>query len=543
MTTAARFDYIVIGAGSAGCVVASRLSEDKSVNVLLLEAGPAAGGFWMRTPAGMAMLFHSERVNWGYQTEPVAALNDRRIFWPRGKVLGGTSAINGMVFIRGDRRDFDGWAGLGNSGWSWNDVLPYFKRMESNVRGGNASRGGEGPLVVSDPREKHPAVADFIAAARAMGSPAVEDFNAGDVEGAGFFQASIRHGARHSAYDAFIAPVRGRGNLTVRTNVHVRRVLIEDGVAAGVELVAAGATHTLRAAREVIVSAGALNSPQLLMLSGVGEGAALQAHGIRTLADLPGVGKNLQDHFTVRMQFATTPASSVNRDFRGWRKYAQGAKYLASGGGWLAMPSSWGAAFLRSSPDIPYADVEVAVRPYTYKAPPGGSVTVDKHPAFGVSVYRVRPASRGEVRLRSADPFEAPAFLPNFLGHPEDIAATISAGRQVRGIFASDPMARRVLGELVPGGGVRTDDQWLDFMRREGQCAFHPAGSCKMGSDAMAVVDARLRVRGVQRLRVIDASIMPVVVSGNTNAASMMIGEKGADMIREDQRELAPLAA
>lgn len=534
MTSAASFDYIIVGAGSAGCVVASRLSEDPSVRVLLLEAGPPAGGFWMRTPAGMAMLFHSERVNWRYETEPVPMLNGRRIFWPRGKVLGGTSAINGMVFIRGDRRDYDGWARLGNSGWSWDEVLPLFKRMETNVRGANAVRGGEGPLVVSDPRERHPAVADFIAAAGAIGLPEVEDFNAGNVEGAGFLQATIRRGARHSAYDAFIAPARHRANLVVRTGVHVTRVLIEDGVANGVELIEDGARQAAHAAREVILSAGALNSPQVLMLSGVGDGAALQQHGIHTRVHVPGVGKNLQDHFTIRMQFETTPESSCNRDFRGWRKYVQGVKYLATGGGYLANPSSWAAAFLRSSPEMDYADVEVAVRPFTYKAPPGEPVKVDGNHAFGASVYRVRPASRGEVRLRSSDPMEAPAFVPNFLEHPDDIAATISAGRQVRRIFASDPMARRVLGELVPGSSVQTDEQWLDFMRRDGQCAFHPAGSCKMGTDPMAVVDARLRVRGVRRLRVIDASIMPVVVSGNTNAASMLIGEKGADMIRED---------
>ena len=533
-TSLETYDYIIVGAGSAGCVVARRLSDQSGCRVLLLEAGPPADDFWVRTPAGMAIVFKSERFNWRYYTEPVPALNNRKIYWPRGKALGGSSAINGMVYVRGNRRDYDHWKALGNPGWGWDDVLPYFKRSESNDLGAGPFHGGDGLLGVSGPAVRHPTSADFIEAARRTGLPRVEDFNTGEQEGAGFMQATIRNGVRQSTYEAFLAPVRDRPNLVVRTGVQVRQVLFDGNVATGVEVLDKGEVHAFAAAREVILCAGAVSSPHLLMLSGIGDGESLHRQSIKTLVHLPGVGQNLQDHFTVRIQAKTNRESSYNGDLIGWRKYWQGLRYLATKGGYLAMPSTSTGAYLRSSPDMEYADLQVSFRPMTFTYHESGKVEVDTYHAIGASVYRARPDSRGEIALRSPNPLDAPAVIPNYLGAAEDIRATLSGVRQLRKILATEPLASRIVAELIPGPHVKTDEQWIDFMRREGQCAFHAAGTCKMGGDPMAVVDARLRVHGVERLRVVDASIMPLVTCGNINAPTIMIGEKGADMIRAD---------
>jgi len=528
------FDYVVVGAGSAGCVVASRLSEQPNCRVLLLEAGPPADDFWIRTPAGMATLFNSEKYNWRFHTEPIPTLDNRKLYWPRGKTLGGSSAINGMVYCRGNRDDYDLWARLGNSGWNWDEVLPYFKRSENNMRGACAYHGADGPLVVSDPAVKHPSILDFVESARRRGIPQVDHFTGLEREGAGILQATIRNGVRHSAFDAFIAPVRQRQNLIVRSGVHVCRLLCKDNEVTGVEVIEKGNVINYEARREVILCAGALASPQLLMLSGIGDGDVLQRHGIRTVMHLPGVGHNLQDHFTARVQALCTPESSYNSDLIGWRKYMQGLRYVLTKSGYLALSSSQAAAFVKSKPDIDFADLEISFRPMTFMYNDTGVVEVDKYHAIGASVYRVRPASRGEIQLRSADPLQAPAFIPNYLQDGEDVEAMLSGMRILRSILKNDPIASRIVKELVPGPSVTTDEQLIDFMRREGHCAYHPAGSCKMGNDAMAVVDERLRVRGIGRLRVVDASIMPTVTSGNTNAPTIMIGEKGADMIRSD---------
>ncbi|WP_233213833.1 GMC family oxidoreductase [Pollutimonas nitritireducens] len=542
-TSTDSFDFIIVGAGSAGCVVASRLSEQPDCRVLLLEAGPPADNFWIRTPAGMAKMFKSERYNWRFHTEPVPTLGNRKLYWPRGKALGGSSAINGMVYCRGNRDDYDLWARLGNSGWSWDEVLPYFKRSENNMRGATPYHGGEGPLVVSDPVVKHPSITDFVEAARRTGIPQIDDFTGVEQEGTGILQANIRNGMRQSAYDAFIAPVRHRPNLVVRTGVHVRRVLFKDKEATGVEVLENGQVLAYQARQEVVMSAGALASPQLLMLSGIGDGEALQRHGIQTVMHTPGVGRNLQDHFTARLQALCTPESSYNADLNGWRKYMQGLRYILTKSGYLALSSSQAAAFVKSGPEIDFADLEISFRPMTFTYKDTGVVEVDNYHAIGASVYRVRPASRGEIQLRSADPLQAPAFIPNYLEAAEDVEAMLSGLRILRSILATDPMASRIVKELVPGPSVTTDEQLIDFMRREGHCAYHPAGSCKMGNDAMAVVDERLRVRGVRRLRVVDASIMPTVTSGNTNAPTIMIGEKGADMIRADTLKTSTFAA
>lgn len=537
------YDYIVVGAGSAGCVVARRLSDDPAVRVLLLEAGPPARNFWLKVPAGMAPLFRSERYNWRFMTEPEPKLRDRRMYWPRGKVLGGSGAINGLAHVRGHRRDFDHWAQLGNTGWGWDGVLPYFQRSEDNDRGPGQGRGVGGPLPVTNPMVIHPAVTDFIESTRRLGVPLLDDLEAGDNDGVGLSQFNIRKGVRQSSYDVYVKPVEGRPNLVVRPNVHVRRIQFDGHTATGVELTESGLTRSVQATREVVVAAGALQSPHLLMLSGVGDGDMLRDHGVPLLHHSPGVGKNLQDHFNVRVQMGATPGSSYNADLRGWRKYWQGMQYVLFKQGYLTLGNSPAAAFLKSHEALDYADLEISFRPMTFGFDAQGNAAVDSYDAMASSIYRVRPASRGEVRLRSPDPMENPAFQPNFLSDPEDITATISGIRLLRRIMETEPLKSRVVKELTPGGAVETDEQLLDYMEREGQCAFHPAGTCKMGRDPMAVVDERLRVRGIERLRVIDASIMPVVTSGNTNAPTVMIGEKGAEMMQLDAVPARPVAA
>ncbi len=529
-----QYDYIIIGAGSAGCAVARRLSDDPNLRVLLLEAGGPSDGFWNRTPAGVAKLHKSEQVNWNYTTEPVPGLNNRKIYWPAGKALGGGSAINGMVYIRGDRRDFDNWAKQGNPGWAWDDVLPYFKRSETNERGVSDIHGGEGPLYVSNPSVIHPTVDNFIAAAEACGLQRRVDFAWGEQEGAGPVQYTIRNGERHSSYRAYIEPVKDRPNLTVQTGVKVCRIAFADKVAIGVELIDNGQKRIVHARREVILSAGAIRSPHLLLLSGIGDANQLQNHGVPLVAHLPGVGLNLQDHLTVRVQAQTGRASSYNGDLRGWRKYIQGIRYLLTKEGYLALGTSSAAAFLKSSASVDYADIEISFRAMTFTAQPSGKVEIDNYDAISGSVYRVRPASRGQITLRSSDPGDGPAIQPNYLGASEDLEATVAGIRAFRRILAAEPLASHIQKELIPGSDADSDDKIADYVRRDAASVFHPAGSCKMGHDEMAVVDSRLRVHGIKRLRVIDASIMPVVTSGNTNAPTIMIGEKGADLVRAD---------
>ncbi|MDF3836718.1 FAD-dependent oxidoreductase, partial [Cupriavidus basilensis] len=534
----------VIGAGSAGCVVARRLSDNPACRVLLLEAGPPSeGDFWVRTPAGMGKLFQHEQLNWRYFTEPVPTLRNRRIYWPRGKTLGGSSAINGMVYIRGHREDYEHWAELGNAGWGWDDVLPYFRRAETNSRGTGTYPGTDGPLVISDPSVKHPSAFAFLEAARRNGIPTLDEFSGVEMHGAGFLQATISKGIRQSAYEAYIVPVRQRANLVVQASTLVRRIVFRDRQAAGVEVIESGHARTIAARREVIVCAGALSSPHVLMLSGIGDGSMLQRHGIATVVDSPGVGRNLQDHFVVRVQARATRESSYNNALRGWRKYWEGIRYVATRRGYLALGSSMAAAFVRSGPEVDHADLEISFRPMTFRYRATGSVEVDDYPGISASVYNMRPASRGEILLQSADPLQPPAFVPNYLGDPRDVKVMVAGLHEIRRIFATEPLASRVVSEIAPGPDFRTDEQLIDYMEREGQCAFHPAGSCMMGTGGMAVVDERLRVRGVERLRVVDASIMPTVTSGNTNAPTIMIGEKGAAMIASDAAPAREAAA
>uniref|UniRef100_A0A9E7ZS66 GMC family oxidoreductase N-terminal domain-containing protein n=1 Tax=Bosea sp. NBC_00436 TaxID=2969620 RepID=A0A9E7ZS66_9HYPH len=528
------FDYIVVGAGSAGCVVARRLSDNPAARVLLVEAGPPPAGFWQRVPAGMAKMFSANRFNWGFSTEPDPGLGGRRLFWPRGKTLGGSGAINGMVFTRGSRVDYDGWASMGNPGWSWADVLPYFKKLEDNERGANEYRGAAGPLKISDPAVKPRIMYDFIEAAVRSGIPAEEDISTAGNEGVGILQATIHRGVRQSTYDAYLAPVRHRKNLKIMTGAHVLRLQLDDRIATGVELLVGSEKRSVRASVEVVLCAGALNSPQLLMLSGIGDADDLRRHGIETRLHLPGVGRNLQDHYSALVKAETKPGWSHNPALMSWHKYVEGAKYVLTKGGLLACGATFAAALTRSDASMPFPDLQLGFRPITFSYAANGSVSIDEMDAISVSVFICRPKSRGEIRLRSADPLDAPMIIPRYLSTQEDMVAMVRGVRIIRKILKAAPISDRLVCEFLPGDAAQSDAQLADFIRATGKTSFHVSGTCKMGHDEMAVVDNRLKVRGVERLRVVDASIMPTVTSGNTNAPAIMIGEKGADMINED---------
>ncbi|MCO5397810.1 GMC family oxidoreductase [Ralstonia soli] len=528
------YDYIVVGAGSAGCVVASRLSEDPGVRVLLVEAGPDMNHLWVRMPAGAGKLFMNKQFNWAFDTEPVPTLGGRTVYWPRGKGLGGSSSINGMIYMRGQPSDFDQWAALGNDGWSWADVLPYFIRSEANQRGASEYHGGQGPLHVSDAAVTHPTADDFIAAAQQVGIQRSADLNGPPHEGVAYRQYTIRNGRRHTSYNAFIEPVRHRRNLTVRTGVRVTRVLLESGQATGIEVIDQGERRQIAAAREVILSGGALASPHLLMLSGIGDGAALHHHGIAATIESPGVGRDLQDHWFGSLAWRVTPESSYNHRLRGLHKYLEGIRYLLTGSGYLALGAAPVTAYARSEAGRPEADLQLTVSPMTFKFNASGNPVVDDFPAVSGSMVLLTPDSRGHLALKSPDPLQAPAFHPNYLSDPGDIRRSIAGLRLMRRIAEAAPLSSRIVNELVPGVSVTTNEQLLEHLKKNGNSGWHQVGTCRMGVDGQAVVDPRLRVRGVSRLRVIDASIMPRIVAGNTNAACIMIGEKGADMIRAD---------
>jgi len=525
------FDYVIAGGGTAGCVLANRLSADGRHSVLMLEAGPRDSYPWIHIPIGYAKTMFHPVYNWCFKTEPDPGMNGRRVYWPRGRTLGGSSAINGLIYIRGQHEDYDHWATLGNPGWSHVEVLPYFRKLEHNVRGENHWHGADGPQWASDIGTKHELVEALIQAAAELGIPRNDDFNGATQEGAGYFQLTTRRGFRCSTAVAYLRPARRRANLSIATSAQVTRITFDGRRATGVVYRQEGGEHMITARREVIVAAGSIQSPQLLQLSGIGPPALLQSFGIPIVHALPGVGENLQDHLQARVIFRCTKPITTNDTLNSWwRTFAMGAQYLLTRTGPMAVGINQGGIFARTDPALARPDVQFHFA--TLSSDMAGS-PVHTFPGFTMSVCQLRPESRGYVRVKSPEAMAAPAMQPHYLSTPTDRATLVAGIKLARRLAATDAFSPYVAGEYLPGPQADDDEGLLEFARASGATIFHPSGTCKMGpaADALAVVDAQLRVRGIGNLRVVDCSIMPTLVSGNTNAPVIMIAEKAADMI------------
>ena len=533
-----RFDYIIVGAGTAGCVLANRLSQDPSKQVLLLEAGKRDNYFWIDVPVGYLYTIGNPRTDWCFETEAEAGLNGRSIGYARGKVLGGCSSINAMIYMRGQQSDYDHWAGLGNSGWGWQDVLPVFRRSESYQHGADDFHGGNGELRVEERRVNWEILDAWRDAAEECGIPKIDEFNRGDNFGNAYFQMNQRNGKRWSAVRAFLDPIKGRSNLTILTEASVREICFDDNpiepTATGVKVRHDGHQQLFHANNEVILAAGAIASPQLLQLSGIGASEVLHKHDIQTLIELPGVGENLQDHLQIRTIYSVDNTVTLNQRARTpWGMALMGLEYLLRKTGPLTMPPSQLGAFAKSDPSQSTANIEWHVQPLSLDK--FGS-PLHKYNAITPSVCNVRPTSRGQISLRDRNPDSAPLIQPNYLSTAEDRATAVAGLKFTREIMAAPALAPFAPHELKPGAHLITDDDLAQAAGDLGTTIFHPVGTCKMGKDSMAVVDDQLRVRGVHRLRVVDASIMPTITSGNTNAPTVMIAEKGADFIRKNYR-------
>jgi choline dehydrogenase len=537
----AEFDYIIVGAGSAGCVLANRLSANPANRVLLLEAGGSDRSPLIQVPLGYGLTFADPKYNWGYHTAPDAALNGRSSYWPRGKVLGGSSSLNAMVYIRGQEGDYDDWAAAGNIGWSWKDVLPYFKKSEDHVWGASEHHGAGGEMRVSDFADQvHPLCDRFLKAGDALGFERTEDFNGARKEGFGLWQMKIRNGVRESTSNAFLRPALVRSNLTLVTHAHATRVLLQDKVATGVECLVDGEKRSYQARKEVILCGGAINSPQLLQLSGIGDSALLAQHGIPLVHHLPRVGQGLQDHLCVSYFFRSKVPTLNDTLGPWWGKLWAGVRYVFTRKGPLGMSVNQAGAFVRSRPGLERPNLHLYFNPISYSAatPKIGRFKLtnpDPFSAFLISFNTCVPTSRGSVTIQSANPLDKPLITTNFLSTEHDLRDIVEGSRMVRSIANSKPLVDIIASEHLPGAQVQSDDEILKDFRARCGSVYHASCTCAMGPDPQtSVVDARLRVHGIAKLRVIDASIFPSVTSGNTGAPVIMVAEKGADMLLQD---------
>lgn len=526
------FDYIIVGAGAAGCVLANRLSASGKNSVAVIEAGGKDNHIWIKVPAGFNKTVYNDNLNWGYETAPGPYIDSRKIRFPRGKVLGGSGSINGHLYVRGQSADYDTWAQLGCRGWSWDDLLPYFKRAESRTGGSDEVRGRSGPLVIEDQRDPHVLSDAFMDANEALGLKRSPDYNSGDQEGTMLYQNMMKGGRRWSPVDAYLRPAMGRQNLRIITHALVERIDLEGRRATGITYRQGGQTKQLRARRDVILSGGAINTPQLLQISGIGNAGDLREIGVAVKHALPGVGRNFRDHYAVRVSALVKGAGSLNEKSRGLPLVGEVLRYAFTRKGLLTAAPSHAGGYFKTRPGLATPDMQLYFAPASYMPGRYGTSELDRVPGMTLGVSQLRPESTGHVKATSADPTAKPEIQPNYLAVQHDRDALLAAMKYLRKLLATPPLSDYVIEENLPGPAVQTDEQWMAHARATGSTTYHPVGTAKLGTDPMAVVDPlSMRVIGLEGLRVADASCMPTMVSGNTYAATNAIAEKASDLI------------